>query len=146
MDDDGGGARRRPGERGDAGEPRLRHLHLGLDRASPRACWSRTRNVARLFDGDRRAGSASTRSDVWTLFHSYAFDFSVWELWGALLLRRPRSSSCRYWVSRSPEAFHELLGAASGVTVLNQTPSAFRQLIAGRRRERDAAARSRCAT
>ena len=23
--------------------------------------------------------------DVWTLFHSYAFDFSVWEVWGALL-------------------------------------------------------------
>ena len=34
---------------------------------------------------DASAGSASTERDVWTLFHSYAFDFSVWELWGALL-------------------------------------------------------------
>ncbi|HTQ80161.1 MAG TPA: condensation domain-containing protein, partial [Thermoanaerobaculia bacterium] len=65
--------------------------------------------------------------DVWTLFHSFAFDFSVWEMWGALayggnLIVVP------YWVSRSPEAFLQLL-AQEGVTVLNQTPSAFRQLI-----------------
>ncbi len=66
--------------------------------------------------------------DVWTLFHSYAFDFSVWELWGALayggaLVVTP------YQVSRSPEQFLELLDAER-VTVLNQTPSAFAQLTA----------------
>ena len=49
-------------------------------------------------------------SDVWTLFHSFAFDFSVWEVWGAL------SSGGRlvvvpYWVSRSPESFYDLLRA-----------------------------------
>ena len=33
-----------------------------------------------------------------------------------------------YFVSRSPEAFYQLLND-EGVTVLNQTPSAFRQLI-----------------
>ena len=65
--------------------------------------------------------------DVWTLFHSYAFDFSVWEIWGALLYGG-RLVVVPYWVSRSPEAFHELL-REEGVTVLNQTPSAFRQLI-----------------
>ena len=53
--------------------------------AGPRASWSPTRNVARLFGGHRGPGSASARDDVWTLFHSPAFDFSVWELWGALL-------------------------------------------------------------
>ena len=66
--------------------------------------------------------------DAWTLFHSYAFDFSVWEIWGALLYGG-RLSVVPYWTSRSPEAFHELLGTA-GTTVLNQTPSAFRQLDA----------------
>jgi non-ribosomal peptide synthetase component F len=66
-------------------------------------------------------------SDVWTLFHSYAFDFSVWELWGALLYGG-RVVVVPYYVSRSPDAFYELLGR-EGVTVLNQTPSAFRQLI-----------------
>ncbi len=56
-------------------------------------------------------GSASTPRDVWTLFHSFAFDFSVWELWGALLYGG-RLVVVPYWVSRSPEAFHELLRRA----------------------------------
>jgi amino acid adenylation domain-containing protein len=67
-------------------------------------------------------------NDVWTLFHSYAFDFSVWEMWGALLYGG-RLVVVPYWVSRTPEAFHELL-AAHSVTVLNQTPSSFSQLDA----------------
>jgi len=65
--------------------------------------------------------------DVWTLFHSYAFDFSVWELWGALLYGG-RLVVVPHWLTRSPDAFYELL-AAEQVTVLNQTPSAFRQLM-----------------
>ena len=65
--------------------------------------------------------------DVWTLFHSVAFDFSVWELWGALLYGG-RVVVVPFMVSRSPEAFLELLHD-EGVTVLNQTPSAFLQLI-----------------
>lgn len=66
-------------------------------------------------------------TDVWTLFHSYAFDFSVWELWGALLYGG-RLVVVPYAVSRDPHAFYQLL-CDQGVTVLNQTPSAFRQLI-----------------
>jgi amino acid adenylation domain-containing protein len=65
--------------------------------------------------------------DVWTLFHSYAFDFSVWEIWGALL-HGGRLVIVPYWESRSPEAFYALL-RGQRVTVLNQTPSAFRQLL-----------------
>ena len=65
--------------------------------------------------------------DSWTLFHSYAFDFSVWELWGPLLYGG-RLVVVPYWVSRTPESFWELL-VDERVTVLNQTPSAFRQLI-----------------
>ncbi|MFC9996215.1 non-ribosomal peptide synthase/polyketide synthase [Nocardia sp. NPDC127526] len=85
------------------------------------------RNVIRLLDNthDRFGFDAS---DVWTLFHSYAFDFSVWELWGALLYGG-RVVVVDYFTSRSPRQFRELL-AAERVTVLNQTPSAFYQLVA----------------
>ncbi len=65
--------------------------------------------------------------DVWTLFHSIAFDFSVWEIWGALLYGG-QLVVVPYLVTRSPESFYQLLSERQ-VTILNQTPSAFRQLI-----------------
>ncbi|WP_049563523.1 non-ribosomal peptide synthetase [Nonomuraea sp. SBT364] len=84
-------------------------------------------NVLRLFTATEAAFSFGP-GDVWTLFHSYAFDFSVWEIWGALLhggrlVVVPRD------VVRDPGRFVDLL-REERVTVLNQTPSAFRQLAA----------------
>ncbi|HYO62268.1 MAG TPA: amino acid adenylation domain-containing protein, partial [Pyrinomonadaceae bacterium] len=83
-------------------------------------------NVTRLFAATQSDFGFDGR-DVWTLFHSYAFDFSVWEIWGALC-HGGRLVIVPYLVSRSPEAFFELL-CDEGVTVLNQTPSAFGQLM-----------------
>nr|UNQ78295.1 non-ribosomal peptide synthetase [Microbispora sp.] len=83
-------------------------------------------NVVHLFTAtDDRFGFAP--EDTWTLFHSYAFDFSVWELWGALLYGG-RLVVVSFEMSRSPVDFLRLL-AREQVTVLNQTPSAFYQLM-----------------
>lgn len=83
-------------------------------------------NVVRLFEATHPWFHFDER-DIWTLFHSYAFDFSVWEFWGAFLYGG-RLVVIPHWISRSPEAFYKLLGQER-VTVLNQTPSAFHQLI-----------------
>jgi amino acid adenylation domain-containing protein len=86
-------------------------------------------NVTRLF-----AATASwfgfNSKDVWSLFHSYAFDFSVWEMWGALLYGG-RLIVVEQETTRSPEDHYRLL-CREGVTVLNQTPTAFQQLVAAR--------------
>ncbi|WP_330312894.1 amino acid adenylation domain-containing protein [Streptomyces sp. NBC_00523] len=83
-------------------------------------------NLSRLFTA---AGQVVRlhQDDVWTLFHSCAFDFSVWELWGALvhgstLVVVPAE------ICRSPHEFAQLL-VAERVSVLSQTPSAFAGLV-----------------
>jgi amino acid adenylation domain-containing protein len=83
-------------------------------------------NIVRLFAATQSWYNFN-HQDVWTVFHSYGFDFSVWEIWGALIYGA-KLIVVPYWVSRSPEAFYNLL-SEERVTVLNQTPSAFRQLI-----------------
>ncbi|MBF6211625.1 amino acid adenylation domain-containing protein [Nocardia puris] len=90
------------------------------------------RNVVQLFANTEPLFGFGA-DDVWTLFHSYAFDFSVWELWCALATGGT-VVVVDYLTSRSPELFRALL-IREGVTVLNQTPSAFYQLA-----EADAAA------
>ncbi|WP_345668759.1 amino acid adenylation domain-containing protein [Streptomyces similanensis] len=84
-------------------------------------------NVLRLFSTTERYYGFGEH-DVWALFHSYAFDMSVWEIWGALM-HGGRLVVVPPETSRSPEEFLRLL-AAERVTVLNQTPSAFRGLVA----------------
>jgi amino acid adenylation domain-containing protein len=93
-------------------------------------------NLIRLFEVSQPLFQFDA-NDVWTLFHSIAFDFSVWELWGALLFGG-RLVVIPFWTARSPAEFLTLL-AKERVTVLNQTPAAFRQLI---RVEREAGAKA----
>ncbi|WP_246350949.1 non-ribosomal peptide synthase/polyketide synthase [Nocardia barduliensis] len=73
--------------------------------------------------------------DVWTMFHSYAFDFAVWEIWGALL-SGGKVVVVDYDTSRSPEAFVNIV-ARERVTVLSQTPSAFYGFAEAERRYRE---------
>ncbi|WP_248796185.1 non-ribosomal peptide synthetase [Pseudomonas sp. MWU13-2105] len=91
-------------------------------------------NVARLFDATAELFDFD-HNDTWTLFHSFAFDFSVWEIWGALshggkLVIVPSD------VARSPDDFYALV-CRQQVSVLNQTPSAFRQFIEARGRSEE---------
>lgn len=90
----------------------------------PKGCEISHRNVVRLlrnkdFDFD------FDHNDVWILAHSFCFDFSVWEMYGALLnggtLVIPAAAEVR-----NVEAFVDLV-ARNKVTVLNQTPAAFYQ-------------------
>jgi amino acid adenylation domain-containing protein/non-ribosomal peptide synthase protein (TIGR01720 family) len=108
--------------------------------ARPRASWSTHRDVLRAVRRDAEWFSFGP-DDVWTMFHSYAFDFSVWELWGRCCTAAGSWSSRTTW-----PALPGGVPAAAGderVTVLNQTPSAFYALI-----EADAAEPDRlaCAT
>lgn len=83
-------------------------------------------NVTRLFDS-AQAHYDFSEQDTWSLFHSYGFDFSVWEMFGALFYGG-KVQLVPMNVAKNAEAFIGFI-IENGITVLNQTPSAFRQLV-----------------
>ncbi|SDN04644.1 amino acid adenylation domain-containing protein [Allokutzneria albata] len=80
------------------------------------------RNLLALFDATSGLFDVGP-DDRWLLYHSFAFDFSVWELWGPLLTGG-RSVVLDKWDKLSPDLCAELI-TARGITVLSQTPTAF---------------------
>ncbi|PPT24484.1 non-ribosomal peptide synthetase [Xanthomonas arboricola] len=112
--------------------PKLGQHHLAYviytsgSTGTPKGVMVEHSQVVRLFETAQPAYGFAA-SDVWCVFHSFAFDFSVWELWGALryggrLVLVPRATA------RDPHALYRLI-CEQGVTVLNQTPSAFKALV-----------------
>ncbi len=90
----------------------------------PKGCVVTHGNVLALMDSVRDHGYGP--QDRWTMFHSFAFDFSVWEIWGALL-NGGQLFVVDQPTTRDPEAFIQLL-TSQRITVLSQTPTAFRSL------------------
>lgn len=92
----------------------------------PKGALIEHKNVVRLFFNDKALYDFS-ENDVWTMFHSYCFDFSVWEMYGALLyggklIIVPKATA------RDTDAFLEIVKSEK-VTVLDQTPAAFYNFI-----------------
>ena len=84
------------------------------------------RNVVRLFKNDKFLFDFS-ENDVWTMFHSVAFDFSVWEMYGALLFGG-KLVLVSDEIAQDPELFLNLM-RKEHVTILNQTPTYFYKLL-----------------
>ena len=93
---------------------------------TPKGAMLMHKNVVRLMKNDKFLFDF-TDKDVWTMFHSVSFDFSVWEMYGALLYGGKLVVVPDY-VAKDPNLYLDLMDK-EGVTVLNQTPTYFYNLL-----------------
>ncbi|MFB6456929.1 amino acid adenylation domain-containing protein [Chitinophaga sp. Hz27] len=93
---------------------------------NPKGVMIEHRNVNRLLFNEGNLFTFN-ENDRWSLFHSYCFDFSVWEMYGALLYGAALVMVPKE-VAQDSLAFYDFI-LEEGVTVLNQTPTAFRSFV-----------------
>jgi amino acid adenylation domain-containing protein len=117
---------REESEKSPATQPEPHHLayviYTSGSTGRPKGVMIEHRNVVRLFFNDAplfRFGE----QDVWTMFHSFCFDFSVWEMYGALLFGG-KVIVVPKQITKESTLYADLL-LKKNVTILNQTPSAF---------------------
>ncbi len=91
----------------------------------PKGVMVEHQNVIRLLINDKNLFDFSSK-DIWTMFHSFCFDFSVWEMYGALLYGGKLIIVSKL-TAQNPAEYLTLLKKEK-VTVLNQTPAAFYNL------------------
>ncbi|WP_218936580.1 non-ribosomal peptide synthetase [Bacillus cereus] len=84
------------------------------------------KNVVRLLFNNQNLFDFNA-NDTWMLFHSFCFDFSVWEMYGALLYGG-KLVVVPSLIAKDPEQFRQLI-ISQGVTILNQTPTYFYQVL-----------------
>lgn len=92
----------------------------------PKGVMQPHKNVVRLFRSLDEIYQFNA-DDVWSLFHAFTFDFSVWEIWGAFIYGG-KLLVPSYEETRDPKLFYQLCDS-EGLTVLNQTPGAFYQFL-----------------
>lgn len=109
----------------DAGQPAY-VIYTSGSTGAPKGVLETHENVIRLFEATNQICPISS-DDIWPLFHSYGFDFSVWEIWGALLHGGRLVVPSRDEV-RDPERLHDLC-RRHDITILNQTPGALASLL-----------------
>ncbi|GAA4279089.1 non-ribosomal peptide synthetase [Aquimarina mytili] len=93
---------------------------------NPKGVMIEHRNVVRLFFNENPLFDFGS-NDTWTMFHSHCFDFSVWEIYGALLFGG-KLIIIPQLIAKDTKQYLDIV-KQEGVTVLNQTPSAFYNLI-----------------